>query len=317
MKLHRYSPTNRLSALGFTLAEIMVAVVVASIILLLMIQSTVGALDTWKANRDNARAARQAEIAIDQIFKDFESIQMRPGNKYEWLYSRVDDSGADDAVSGGTAAKLAFFTGATDRYNGQLGVTGADKGGDVSAVSYRLIYKDPIKNDTNDYAVFALYRNLTDPDKAFADLIGQEELLASGGNTGPMKDSMDATGVLTNFISENIYRFSLSFLIAYEKQARDGTKVTEFKRITVINTGGENAVKELRIKGNGIYVTPEPSGYEAIRSGRIVSVDIGVTVISETAMDIIREGSLTGEALDAAIDKNSYRFTKTATLPHS
>ena len=310
------SPIHQRRWHGFTLVELIVAMFITTLILSLLVGITGVSLDGWRASRNKVRTARQAKLALDQMSKDFESMVVRSGNNFEWLYASVDGGVGDGTIPQGDAARLAFFTGATDRYNGQIGVPAVDAGGDVSAVGYRLVYKDPIRNDEGDRSVFALYRVLVDPDEAFEELLGQSELLSGAGVGGPFGEFMERADNISNFVCENIYSLSVGFVVAYP-ETQGGSVITKHRRLSVIDTSGEAAVDEFRIRGNGIVAQPEPPDAESIAGGSVVNVDISITVVTDSAMATIREGRLQGEQLDEFINKNSYRFAKTVVLPQS
>ena len=297
---------------AFTLLELMVAMVIAGLILTVLIQVTGMAVDSWRLNQEKVRASRQAKMVLDHLARDFESIQLRGGNEFEWLYAGVDDELGGGA---GKGAALAFFNGASDRYNGQVGTDGADRGGDVSGVAYRLIYKDPAKNDAGEFSVYGLYRNLVDPDKTFEELLGKSELVAGRGDGGAFRPYLDDAGAITNFISENIVGLSVSFVVEYEARQGRGGLVTKQKRLSVIDTDGDANFESLRIKGNGIAVSPEPDDAAEFAHGRIVGVDISISVITDGAMEVIRGGGLSGDELADLLSKNTYRYAKAVDLP--
>ena len=299
---------------GFTLVELIVSMGITIVILTLLVSITGVAMDGWRVSRNKVRAARQAKAALDQMGKDFESLVVRSGNNHEWLFVDVDEVN-DGPVDSGSAAQLVFFTAATDRYNGQIGTT-SDLGGDISTVGYRLVYKDPIANDKGKYAVFGLYRNLVNPDETFEDLLAQEELMTTGGGSGPFKAYMNDVDEISNFVCDNIYEMTMGFLIEYSELS-GGKLVTKHKHLTVVDTSGGDVVEELRVKGNGIFAEPQPSDADKIEKGRIVAVDVSVTVITDHAMSVLRNSRLSGDQLDKFIAKNSYRYTKTVLLPQS
>ena len=293
---------------GFTLVEVLVATLVSSIVLAILLYATSLATDSWKNSREKVRASRQAKIALDQMARDFESMQVRMGKDLEWLYIGIDEQGSS------VGAKVALFTGATDRYNGQVGVGGIDKGGDVSAVAYRLLFKEPISNSGDEFAVYALYRNLMDPSIAFDDVLGKEKLLETGGDAGPFKEHFDQIGDVSNFVCENILELSVAFLIQYK--GTDGSSlVDKQKRITVVDTSGGQLPEEVRIKGSGITFQPAIAEEEAIGRGRLVSAELSVSVITDSAMSAIRENRITAEELEDYISKNTYKYTKVVQLP--
>ena len=119
--------------------ELMVAMSVTVILLGMVTFMTGVSMDGYKGSRDKVVAGRQAKEALDAITKDFEAMVARAdGSDNMWLYAEVEPnlSTALGGPAGKTitnAPRLIFFTGAPDRYDGDIGGTN-DNGGDVSAV---------------------------------------------------------------------------------------------------------------------------------------------------------------------------------------
>lgn len=293
---------------GFTLAELLVAMGITAIILTLLVSVTGVALDGWRVSRNKVRASRQAKAALDQLSRDFESMVVRSGNNFEWLYSESESD--EVGPSGGkspNAAEILFFTAATDRYDGQIGVDGIDEGGDVSAVRYKLYYKDPIADSETDYSVFALFRQLVNPDDSFEELLAQDDLSkAFGGVKGEPDEA-------SNFVCENIYEISVVFLIEYTVDS-GGKLETRFERIPVLAKGaGTDPVDWFRVRGNGIEV--EGNMNPEYGRGRVISVDLSVSVITDSGIATMRKASFSGSAKEKFLAKNTYHYMKTILLP--
>lgn len=299
---------------GFTLVELLVAMAITIVLLGVLVYMTGISMDTYRDSRNEVRASRQAKEAISTIAKDFESMVLRKdGNDYEWLYAGEETSSLQ-GPSGKeipNTSHLIFFTGATDRYNGDIG--GADdEGGDVSAVSYRLVYRDQIA-DTDDetHAVFSLYRHLINPDEAFEHLLAVEDLEQE--YTGQFNDSEDLKA--ENFLVENIYEFSVTFLIEVAVD-NAGTQITHTVRATM---SPGNMMDEFRVTGSGIEYDGDinfPSGSgltkEQIESGSIVGVDISITVLSDQGLTLAKRSGISRTEL---ISKHGYQYTKSITTP--
>lgn len=279
------------------------------VLLGILVYMTGISMDTYRDTRSEVRASRQAKEAINTIAKDFESMVVRQGgNDYEWLYA-----GAETSLLKGPSGKeipntshLIFFTGATDRYNGDIG-GGNDNGGDVSAVSYRLVYRDQI-SDTDDetHAVFSLYRNLSNPDDTFDHLLATANL--EEAYTSQFNDAADLQA--ENFLVENIYEFSVTFLIEVTVDTA-GTPVTHTVRATM---SPGNMLDEFNITGTGIEYTGDlefPSGSgltkNLMESGSIVGVDISITVLSDKGLTLAKRSAISRGDL---IRKHGYQYTK-------
>lgn len=291
---------------GFTLAELLVAMAITVVLVSLTVVITGSALDAWRGARNEIRAARQAKIMLDALGRDLESLVIRGNNNYEWLNVKSEsrDIGPDGRLSP-NSAKLVFLTGATDRYDGNVGQAGDDKGGDISTVGYSLEFLDPIFADKNEkYSTFVLYRNLIDPDQTFQGLLANEDLekaynTASGGAT---------TGA--NFMCENIFEISVVFSVKYV----DSNDEAKFVRVPVMGTsGGANAVGEFSISGSTIKVDGQEPQYS---KGRVIGVDLNITVLSDTGMRLIRRVPFdTPDAKAKFLSENSYSYSKTIVLP--
>ena len=301
---------------GFTLAELLVAMGITAIILTLLVTVTGVALDGWRVSRNKVRASRQAKAALDQFSRDFESMVVRSGNNFEWMF--VDSTERELGPSQNqspNAARLIFFSAATDRYDGNL--EDPNSRGDVSTVCYDLEYKNPITgsnadNDENQ-PVFALYRQIVNPDETFG--------IAGAAGTLAQEDLDDAfTPFATdqfrtnNYLCENIYEMSVVFMVEYSEVEGTGRLVTEQRRVPVISTTDGNIVQEFSLRGTGIHIDDSVEPAADYGHGRIVSVDISVSVVTDGAMPRLRAG-ISGEARDKLLAANVYNYAKTILLP--
>ena len=305
---------------GFTLVELLVSMAITIVLLGVLVYLTALSMDTYRDSRNEVRASRQAKDALETISKDLESmISRRDGNAYEWLYAGVDSkSGVADSTgptgSNGqitNRAQLIFFTGATDRYNGQIGVDAEDGGGDVSAVSYRLTFHDQISSSTaEEHAVFSLYRHLVNPgprpsapaeNNTFKDLLAKTDLKSAYS----VFANQDVTA--ENFLVENIYEFTITFLVEYTPA---NSTVTNIERVTLRQNGTGNYT-EFRLKGNKIEATGG-SNATAIANGRIVGAEVSITVLSDRGLVRAKRSGISREEL---VKKHGYHFTKTITTP--
>lgn len=291
---------------GFTLAELLVAMAITVLLLTILVSVTSVALDGWRVSRNKVRAARQAKAALEQLSRDFESMVIRSGNEFEWFFAETENNppGPSDNKSP-NAARLIFFTAATDRYNGAI-----DSGsGDVSTVGYRLFYKDPITGQKNtEYDVFALYRKLVDPDDTFEDILAKEDLddAFGGGYEGDLENP-------ENFLCENIFEISIVFLIEYNETGNGGQLVTRMARVPVLSTSGGEAVKEFRVRGTGIEADGDDGADYS--QGRVVAVDVTVAVLTDNGIATLRKVTFPPGKLEEFLSKNTYRYSKTILLP--
>lgn len=305
---------SRNSRSGFTLIELLVAMAITTIIVTVLVSVTSMAMDTWNRSRSEIRAARQAKSMIDSMARDLESFVSRPGNTAEWLYAKSNPTteGPRGLVSP-NAIDLVFFSAATDRYDGKIGSTD-DKGGDVSTVGYKLVYKDPIAGAANDeFKTFVLYRKLVDPDVTFAEILGQPSIKTPFDNAGESIDEEE------NFICENVYQFTVTFHLTTTPTVGN-TTLTYTRPVALPLTGG--AEREFKITGNGIVTDITPLETTAItvgtlQAGRLTAVEISVTVLSDFGIQQMRRRTnlTTAARLADFISKNSYQYSKVVQLP--
>lgn len=289
---------------GFTLVELLVALAITAVIVAMLVTITATALDGFTTSRNQVKAAREAKSAFDQLSRDLESLVVRADNNFEWLWVATDsDAPGPNGNTSPSSAQAVFFTAATDRYNGQLN-TQQDRGGDVSTAAYKLLYRDPVSNSENpNFSSFVLYRQLINPDETFNQLLAKEDLQAvwRQGFESSLSDS-------SNFVCENIYEFSLSFVIEYVQN-----EVTQTQRIMVLNSGGANSVNDFRLRGNGISANGNTNADYA--DGRVIAADLSLTVINDTALEALRGGGLPAGTRDAFLERNSYHYSRTILLP--
>ena len=302
MKSHLF-PHPSAKAKGFTLLELMVAMSVTVILLGMVTFMTGVSMDGYKGSRDKVVAGRQAKEALDAITKDFEAMVARAdGSDNMWLYAEVEPnlSTALGGPAGKTitnAPRLIFFTGAPDRYDGDIGGTN-DNGGDVSAVAYRLAYRDQISgtaaNAVGAFPSFTLYRHLVDPDATFTNVLGQVNLTAPvAPAVNQFTDALDFTA--ENVLAENIYELTVTFLV----QTSAGVE-----RITIGPQTSQH--DEFTVAGNGLEVDG------ALQDGQLVGVEIGMTVLSERGLVMTEKGGMTREDI---IKDYGIHYTHTVNVP--
>lgn len=300
MKIPRTSPSSR----GFTLMELMVAMAITTIIVTVLVSITSIALDTWNRSRAELRASRQAKSMIDVMARDFEALVTRRGNPNEWLSATTASSlpGGNDLKST-NASKLIFFTAATDRYDGNIGVANKDLGGDVSCVAYELDYRDPIDSPGPKFETFVLSRVLKNPDVTFEKLLGQTDLATAF--SGFASDLTDPNF----FVCENIYQFTVTFHV----QVTDPTQSPPLVNVPV--TMGQST-KSFRVLGTGIESDYKGPSAALIPTGKLTALEISATVVSDFGVDQLRRRKFKDESDKAAfLAKNSYQYTKLVQLP--
>lgn len=303
--------TRLLARRGFTLLELLVAMAVTSIIVTVLIGLTSVAVDAWKESSDQTRASRVAKEMVDNLAKDLEGIVIRRDNDYEWAFARMETN-SDLGPSGSSAElmnplELVFFTGATDRYEGEVG-TEKDLGGDISTVSYRLVYRDQMNPSGAEFPVFTVYRRLINPDETYQKFLAQNDI-----QTVHSTDA-DQTIEQSNFLVENVYDLTITFKFEYV----DVNGITRIVRVPVVQS--DMGTDGIRIKGNTIQVNGQPlkgeSDEDISANARLAGADLSITVITDAGMNALNRRSLTSdEDVAAFLEENTYHYSKSVILP--
>jgi prepilin-type N-terminal cleavage/methylation domain-containing protein len=293
---------------GFTILELLVAMAITTIIVTVLVGVTSVAIDTWSRSRSEVRAARQAKAAVDTFAKDLEALVTRKGNSFQWLYARTEtDLPGPNSLKSSNAADLIFFTAATDRYEGKIN-TADDRGGDVSCVSWRLGYQDPLQGTNTNYSTFALYRLLVNPDETFNTLLGKTNLKSAfGANSAKVTD-------VGNFVCENVYQFTLTFNVEVQK-----TNSTTRILVPVTLGTASSQLKQFEVFGTGLVVASTPSSavtLDELRAGRIASAQISLTVLSDFGVSQAKVRTFKSDAeLAKFMSANSFQYSKVVELP--
>lgn len=308
--------------------ELLVAMSVTVILLGMVTFMTGVSMDGYKGSRDKVVAGRQAKEALDAITKDFEAMVARAdGSDSMWLYADIEpklvaDNAANTTLVGPAnkkipnACRLIFFTGAPDRYDGDIGGTN-DNGGDVSAVGYRLAYRDQISGTAatavGAFPSFTLYRHLVDPDATFTHLLGQVNLTAPAAPAvSQFTDALDFTA--ENVLAENIYELTVTFFVQYLDDNNTPTNpsddITKIERVTIGQTAASQYAT-FAIKGNGIVATAGTNAAD-ITDGQLVGVEISMTVLSDRGLVMTQKGGMTRQDI---IKDYGIHYTHTINVP--
>jgi prepilin-type N-terminal cleavage/methylation domain-containing protein len=305
MKTHHRRRTDK----GFTLIELLVAMVITTIIVGVLVSVTAVALDTWNSSRAELRASRQAKSMIDTVSRDFESLLLRRGNnKFEWLSAKFDTDTIGENIKSANASKLIFFTGSTDRYEGEIGVGGKDNGGDVSCVGYRLEYRNPLNAANEDSKTYVFNRLLVDPDETFRELLGKDDLVSA------FSKYESKISEPKNFICENVVQFTITFHV---QVVIPGEGASPPKTVNIPVKMGEasssETTNEFAFRGDGIKTQISSSAVtnDQLKSGRISAVEISTTVLTDYAIDQLRTRKFSSVEKQAKfLKENSYEYTK-------
>jgi len=293
---------------GFTLMELMVAMAITTIIVTVLVSVTSIAAETWNRSRSELRASRMGKMMLDYMARDFESLVARRGNSNEWLSvidAPVSGSSTLDSTS---ASRLVFFTAATDRYDGNVGIPQLDNGGDICCVAYLLDYKRPIQVGSSDFRTFVFNRKLVDPDKTFTQLLGESSVNKPLDSVFTGFYPVENISNSGNYICENIYQFTTSFLVQVT-DASTTPPATRNVRVPI----GVNGARSFRVLGTSILTDYTGQDKDLVPSGRLMAVEVSATVLTDFGMNQIQAGRRafsTAKEKSDFLAKNSYNFTK-------
>lgn len=307
------------SSKGFTLPELLVAMSITLILVLLTLSITGTAMDSWRAARKEIRAAGQAKLMLNALGRDLESMVSRMGtNRDEWLVATTNPANLGPASAPSpNASRLTFYTRASDRYDGNAGSRerlggdnggdrNADLGGDISAVSYELDFVEPVWGSQNQtFATFVLYRNLMSPLQTYEQVLGQPNLQQTF-------DAQSGSNDLGDLVCENVFEFTATFVINF--RGVDGQIRT--RRMPVMSTqqGGAEIRRAFAVTGAGLAPDMRPGS--EVASGRIASVELSITVLSDEGIAILKRTPFRSDAeRNRFMEIHSYRYTRSVVIP--
>ncbi len=318
---HQHSIKRTFQAKGFTLLELLVAMVITSMLVLIIMQLTNKGLEIWKTVTDEVNTTSRSRVALRTLANDIESMQMRLGdNQYQWFLAK-GDSEVSQALNGMKiphSTQCVFFTSAFDR-NPAVGSSeslrsnyrtarahNTDTQGDINAVGYRLLFRDQILNipgtsarkSQGTYPLFSLYRQLISPRDAYDKMIGEKDLEAAYG-AFKAKDK-------ENFLCENIIEFNLILTVAYapEKASTSSTQVS-YETITVPVISTKSSRSDVEIFGDYALVKGKK-----LQNGHISTANISVTVVTEEGMSVINQIRL-GQRPAPKLEEFFQKYTRT------
>jgi prepilin-type N-terminal cleavage/methylation domain-containing protein len=294
---------------GFTLIEVSVAMAITISITTVIVSVTSLSLDTWNRSRSEVRACRQAKSMTDSMARDFEALVIRKGNPFQWLSAEATTpTSGPNGQQSPNAARLVFFSAATDRYNGQASSSTSSNGGNVSTIAYDLHYKAPIGNDQADeFSTFVLYRKIVNPDLTFNDLLCKTSLTES------FDAYSNSVGDGENFICENVYQFTVTFHLEITIPDGFGTR-TQHVPIQVGQNGLASAVTRFEVFGNKIVI---PNGGSStvtatqLATSKISAVEVSLTILTDYGLQQMRKRTFSSAADKSDfLGKNSYQYSK-------
>lgn len=330
---------------GFTLVELMAAMTITTILVVVIVSLTSKGVDIWKWVVNDVRTTTQARNALDTLTKDVEAIQLRAGNRFEWLMAEKDpdlDRGTDKMKMGpegmkfSNAARLIFFTSAMDRTppirSGEARTAQEDNlsrkvtSGDINCVGYKLEYRDQILNrdasdDAAGFPVYALYRNLIPAYRTYEELLGRQNLYDA------YRRYIDNETRPLNFLVENIVEMTFVFEVDYQTRADSSSqgqsKRAAFREVEYIPIIASRDVRgttyrRVSIYGDRIRVEKQGTEDQQMRYGNIVGVSISLTVVTDEGMNIVdevRKGRMVAPKTEDFFRRYTKQYSQRVAIP--
>jgi type II secretory pathway pseudopilin PulG len=306
---------------AFTLVELLVAMVIAIIIMGILVGITNVAMTTWQRGRSEVRAARQAKAMVEAIAKDLEALVVRPGNNFEWLFARTEQtlpgSARDRSVN---ACELIFFSAPTDRYRGGAG-TSTDQGGDVCTASYKLAYQDVVEGEDTKDSTYVFYRQLVDPRPTFNNVLAKTDLrtaFTSVGGSSRFENRTTAAQDTSryNYVCENIHQYSITFRVDVTRVQNNIATI-----VPVRVTMGQNGTTTLfRVFGDRIETDAPASNLgvtaDELSAGRLSSVEVSLTALSDKGMRELKSRIFKNDQEKMTfLAQNSFEYSKVIEVP--
>lgn len=283
---------------GFTLIELITAMAITSMLVLVIMQLTNQGIDLWNNVREEVSTTTRSRAALHTMSHDLESFQMRAGdNDYQWLFAKADAPvKGPKGLEVPRSAQCVFFACAPDRNPSVSSSTSLrgnyrearahnrDTQGDVSAIGYRLMYRDQILNlpgsegnESGAYPLFSLYRQVVSPRRTYEQLLGSKAL--EGAYASFEADDEK------NFLCENILEMNITFTIAYAGEAASADKGRvgySTVSVPIIASGSKN--RKVNVYGDRIEV--DGNKYE---NARITSATVSITVLTEEGVALVNQ----------------------------
>lgn len=314
---------------AFTLVELLTAMAITAILVVLIMQLTNQSVSLWKVMQEDAHSANAARAALQTICRDLESLQIRISTgDQQWIYAEVDEPmhGVPKELAIPKSARLLFFTCTTD-HNPAIAAESSvrssyrdimssnlDTQGDVSAVSYRLLFRDQILNvpnrngDNTIFPLFSLYRQVLTPRETYEHMLGHNDLRAAYSRFESTEEK--------SFLCENIVDMSYIFHVEYANPKNSdsrGQARYESEAVPILASSARRGKQRFRVNSQRATSTNS-----VMENARVVSVEVSITVLTEEGVSLIQQvrmGQRRAPKLDELYSRYTRCFSRTVSLP--
>lgn len=269
---------------GFTLLELLIAVTISSIIIVVMLSMTGVVADAWRNGNNKIFTNNEARAAFSRLAEDLESAVIRDNIAgAEWFVASSNPGDFGGTPRPANPTWLMFYSTPSDRqlFEYQTGSINYDRSkpipGNVVTLSYKIVPQDPIRGGNSEYTLYGLYRampkgvgNPPNPAKTtFDEILGKPDLKGFWNNRPEASDK-------DNFYISNIFDFSFTFWISIFEGGS-------------LRTIAVPAGQEIRVTSENLFV-----GSTAYPGGKLASVDISMTILTQEGARRVRDNDLPG-----------------------
>ena len=156
----RSRPSDASWALAFTLVELLVSSAIMTVFVGIILYLATALLNSWNRATGILSTNYEARISLDYLAQDLAGAILRHDGD-PWLIS--EDAENIEGIR--NTVWLRFFTAAPDRDRREPG--------EVTAVSYRLLYLNPLNPSKATGKTAALYRTVINGRRTFEEFLGQ------------------------------------------------------------------------------------------------------------------------------------------------
>ena len=315
---------------AFTLVELITAMAITAVLVIIIMQLTNHSISLWKVLREDTSSSATARLALQTISRDFEAFQMRTGNNnYQWFFAEMDNAirGVPRGLAVPRSARCIFFTCVPDRnpavssnppsmragYRNML-ATSDKYQGDVSAVGYRLLFRDHILNlaarsgDKQSFPLFSLYRQVISPRETFDTLLCKEDLQSAYGAYQRSEEN--------SFLCENIIEMSIILNLECMSEGNGNDSNTATYRtisVPILSSNARRGMRSFRLYSNHAQMEGE-----TVQNARIVSAELSMTVLTEEGVALVeqvRQGQRRAPKLEEFFSRYTRSFSRSVSLP--
>lgn len=271
---------------GFTLVEILLATTILAIMTGMVLTMTTQVIQVWENASGKLSAGNEAQLALELMSQDLEAAIFQNDGR-EWLHLAAEPGVGEGSWIAPAAVHLMFYATARDSLSRGGGVVPDAMPGGLSAVSYRLGFRDPFENAASGpHRRFGLYRAAIPPEITFEEAMTAErqrdirtfvwqsaqagdwgDLAGNGGSISPRDWSYDVSNLLANHVVR--FEVRLEYL-------------DTFGNLQGVRIGGGGASR-VSLRGDVLLVDGDSR-----RISRLIAGEISLTVLTEKGASVIR-----------------------------